>query len=113
MSEGNRDIVLCLRGVRTFEPSIRFPLDVSLIPLLKKSTHLPVIVDPSHASGRKDLVGPLAKAAIAAGADGLMIEVHSNPEEALSDSKQQLTPKEFKELMGELKKVAGAVGRKI
>jgi len=113
LSEGNKNVILCLRGVRTFEPAIRFPLDVSLIPLLKGTTHLPIIVDPSHATGKKELVGPLAKAAIAAGADGLLIEVHRNPEEALSDAKQQLTPEEFKKLVNELKKVAEAVGRKV
>lgn len=113
MSEGNKNVILCLRGVRTFEPEIRFPLDVSYIPLIKESCHLPVIVDPSHWTGKTSLVPAASKASIAAGADGLIIEVHPNPKKAVSDAGQQLTPAQFAKLMPELRKVAEAVGRKI
>jgi 3-deoxy-7-phosphoheptulonate synthase len=113
MSRGNHQVILCERGIRTFETSTRNTLDLSAVPLLKQITHLPVIVDPSHGVGKWDLVAPMAKAAVAAGADGLMIEVHSNPEEALSDGEQSLKPDHFKRLMGELKAVAEAVGREI
>jgi len=110
-SEGNRRIILCERGIRTFETTTRNTLDISAIPVLKGETHLPVVVDPSHAGGRWDMVAPLAKAAIAAGADGLMIEVHPDPENALCDGAQSLKPMKFNELMKELKKIAEAVGR--
>ncbi len=113
MSKGNRNVILCERGIRTFETATRNTLDLSAVPVLKKLTHLPVVVDPSHGVGRWDLVAPMAKAAIAAGADGLMIEVHTNPEEALSDGEQSLRPNDFKKLMKELKPIAAAIGRKI
>jgi len=113
MSRGNQKVILCERGVRTFETATRNTLDLSAVPLLEKLTHLPVIVDPSHGVGRWDLVPPMSKAAIAAGADGLMIEVHTSPEEAMSDGEQSLKPDVFQKLMEELKPVAAAVGREI
>jgi 3-deoxy-7-phosphoheptulonate synthase len=113
MAGGNHQVILCERGIRTYETATRNTLDLSAIPVLKQLTHLPVIVDPSHAVGKWDLVAPMAKAAVAAGADGLIIEVHPNPEEALSDGEQSLKPKMFKQLMDELKPIALAVGREI
>lgn len=113
LSEGNKNVILCYRGIRTFEPEIRFPLDTATIPLLKEKTHLPVLVDPSHSTGKASLVGPVSKAAIAAGSDGLMVEVHPSPEKALSDKGQQLTPEQFSTLMRELRPVAEAVGREL
>jgi 3-deoxy-7-phosphoheptulonate synthase len=113
MSKGNQNIILCERGIRTFETATRNTLDLSAVPVLRKLTHLPVVVDPSHGVGKWDLVAPMAKAAVAAGADGLIIEVHTNPEEALSDGEQSLRPNDFKKLMKELKPVAAAVGREI
>jgi len=110
-AEGNHKIILCERGIRTFETAVRNTLDLSAVPVLKEETHLPVIVDPSHAVGRWDFVAPLAKAAIAVGADGLMIEVHSDPENALCDGAQSLRPDKFAVLMKDLKKIAAAVGR--
>lgn len=113
MSKGNQNVILCERGIRTFETATRNTLDISAVPVLKKLTHLPVVVDPSHGVGKWDLVAPMAKAAVAAGADGLIIEVHINPEEALSDGEQSLRPDDFKKLMRELKPIAAAVGREI
>ena len=113
MAHGNRDVVLCERGIRTFEPGTRNTLDISAIPVLKEETHLPVIVDPSHAGGRAALVAPLAFAAIAAGADGLMIEVHPEPECARSDGEQSLTPAAFADLMTRLAPFAAAAGRSL
>lgn len=113
MAHGNRDVVLCERGIRTFESITRNTLDVAAIPVLKMETHLPVIVDPSHAGGRTDLVAPLSFAAIAAGADGLIIEVHPDPETALSDGDQSLTPPAFASLMHSLGAFADAVGREL
>jgi 3-deoxy-7-phosphoheptulonate synthase len=113
MAGGNHNVILCERGIRTYETATRNTLDLSAVPVLKQLTHLPVIVDPSHAVGKWDLVAPMAKAAVAAGADGLIIEVHQNPEEALSDGEQSLKPKIFKQLMDELKPIARAVGREI
>jgi 3-deoxy-7-phosphoheptulonate synthase len=113
MSKGNQKIILCERGIRTFETATRNTLDLSAVPLLKQLSHLPVIVDPSHAVGKLSLVAPMAKAAVAAGTDGLLIEVHTNPEEALSDGEQSLKPDEFHKLMEELKPIAAAVGREI
>ncbi len=113
MAGGNHDVILCERGIRTYETATRNTLDLSAVPVLKQLTHLPVVVDPSHAVGKWDLVAPMAKAAVAAGADGLIIEVHPNPEEALSDGEQSLKPKMFKQLMDELKPIAQAVGREI
>lgn len=112
-AEGNRKIILCERGIRTYETETRNTLDLSAVPLLKQYSHLPVFVDPSHATGRWDLVAPMALAGIAAGADGLLIEVHPNPEVALSDGPQSLKPLKFAALMQVLKKVAEAVGREI
>jgi 3-deoxy-7-phosphoheptulonate synthase len=111
MAAGNSDVVLCERGIRTFETSTRSTLDVSAIPVLKEETHLPVIVDPSHAGGRARLVIPLALASIAAGADGIMVEVHPDPGAALSDGDQSLTLAMFAELMRAAAPVARAVGR--
>ena len=111
MSEGNDQIVLCERGIRTFETYTRNTLDVSAIPAVKKLSHLPVVVDPSHAAGLWWMVEPLAKAAVAVGADGLLIEVHNNPEAALCDGAQSLRPERFARLMGELKGIARIVGR--
>ena len=113
LAAGNFNCILCERGIRTFEDATRFTLDLNAVPLIKQLSHLPVIVDPSHGTGKWDLVGPMAKAAIAAGADGLIIEVHSNPEDAFSDGEQSLVPKRFSEMMKELKAIAEAVGRKI
>ncbi|MGD1075166.1 MAG: 3-deoxy-7-phosphoheptulonate synthase [Thermodesulfovibrionales bacterium] len=113
MSKGNHEVILCERGIRTFETATRNTLDLSAIPVLKNLTHLPVVVDPSHGVGKWDLVAPMAKAAVAAGADGLLIEVHSNPEEAMSDGEQSLKPDDFQRLMEELKPIAAAVGREI
>jgi len=100
--EGNSNIILCERGIRTFETYTRNTLDLSAVPIMKKLTGLPVIVDPTHATGRKDLLSSMCKASIAAGADGIMVEVHPKPEEALSDPKQQLNFEEFSELIREL-----------
>jgi 3-deoxy-7-phosphoheptulonate synthase len=113
MSRGNKNVMLCERGIRTFESQYRNTLDLSCVPTLKELSHLPVIVDPSHATGKWALVAPMAKAAIAAGADGLLIEVHSNPECALCDGEESLKPAKFKELMRDLKKIAEAVGREL
>jgi 3-deoxy-7-phosphoheptulonate synthase len=111
LAEGNYAVILCERGIRTFETATRFTLDLNAVPVLNELTHLPVIVDPSHGTGRWSYVKAMAKAAIAAGADGLIVEVHPNPAEALSDGPQSLRPAIFKELMAELKLVAAAVGR--
>jgi len=111
LAEGNEQVILCERGIRSFEDSVRFSLDISSIPVVKKSSHLPVIVDPSHAAGHYDLVAPLAKAAVAAGADGLIIEVHPNPQEALVDGVQSLNIARFEKLMAELRPIAESVGR--
>jgi 3-deoxy-7-phosphoheptulonate synthase len=113
MSRGNHEVILCERGIRTFETATRNTLDLSAVPLLKQLTHLPVVVDPSHGVGKWDLVAPMAKAAVAAGADGLLIEVHTNPEEAMSDGEQSLRTDAFRKLMEELGPVASAVGREI
>lgn len=111
LAEGNNKVVLCERGIRTFEDSIRFSLDISAIPVIKKFSHLPVIVDPSHAAGHYSLVPAIAKAAIAAGADGLLIEVHPNPQDALVDGLQSLSVPNFITLMKELRPIAESVGR--
>ncbi len=111
LAGGNEGVILCERGIRTFEDSTRFSLDISSIPVIKRFSHLPVIVDPSHAAGHYALVPAMAKAAIAAGADGLLIEVHPNPKEALVDGLQSLTPSDFSRLMEELRAIAAAVGR--
>jgi len=111
LAGGNDQVILCERGIRTFEDSTRFSMDISSIAVIKKSSHLPIIVDPSHAAGHHSLVPSISKAAIAAGADGLLIEVHPKPEAALVDGLQSLTPKNFTILMQELKLIAEAVGR--
>ncbi len=113
LSEGNFDVIMCERGIRTFEDATRFTFDVNAIPVLKSLTHLPVIADPSHATGKWGLVEPCSKAAIAAGADGLIIEVHPNPEEAFSDGEQSLYPKVFAGMIKNLRKVARSVGREL
>ena len=111
LSAGNPNVILCERGIRTFETATRFTLDLNAVPVLKKLSHLPVVVDPSHGTGHWDLVAPMAKGSVACGADGLIIEVHPRPEEALSDGPQSLKPSKFAQLMRELRPVAEAVGR--
>lgn len=113
LSEGNMNVILCERGIRTFENATRNTLDLSAVAVIKQLSHLPVIVDPSHATGKWDLVLPMSMAAIASGCDGLMVEVHANPEEALSDGAQSLKPEKFKELMSMARNVAKAVGRTV
>lgn len=112
MSEGNSQIIMCERGIRTFENHTRNTLDISAIPAVKHLSHLPVIVDPSHAAGKWGMVAPLSKAAVAAGVDGLLIEVHPCPEEALCDGGQSLTPSNYSQLLREIVPIADAVGRK-
>lgn len=113
MSEGNKNVILCERGIRTFETATRNTLDLNAVPVIKKLSHLPVVVDPSHGTGEWDLVPALSRASIAAGADGLIIEVHPRPEAAMSDGAQSLKPDTFAELMKDLKKIAKAVGREL
>ncbi len=111
MSEGNHQVILCERGIRTFEAYTRFTLDLSCIPIIKRLSHLPILVDPSHSTGNWRWISSMSKAALAAGADGLMVEMHPNPAEALCDGPQSLNPENFKELMQELKVIASAVGK--
>jgi 3-deoxy-7-phosphoheptulonate synthase len=113
LSRGNYNVILCERGIRTFETATRFTLDLNAVPALKRETHLPVFVDPSHGTGVRDYVAPMARAAVAAGADGLMIEVHPDPAKALSDGAQSLLPEQFAALVAEVRRVAEAVGREI
>jgi 3-deoxy-7-phosphoheptulonate synthase len=113
MSGGNYDVVLCERGIRTFENSTRNTLDISAIPVVKKLSHLPIIADPSHGTGRRDKVAPLARAAVAAGADGLMIEVHNDPDNALSDGAQSIYPEQYSTLTHELSIIAKAIGKQM
>jgi 3-deoxy-7-phosphoheptulonate synthase len=113
MAGGNYDVILCERGIRTFESYTRNTLDISAIPVIKKLSHLPIIVDPSHGTGRRDKVPPMARATVAAGGDGLLIEVHDDPEKALSDGAQSLYPAQFEQLMKELRMIAPAVGRTV
>ena len=113
LNEGNRDVILCERGVRGFSKVTRNTLDVSAVPVIHQSSHLPVVIDPSHGTGVRSLVTPMALAGVAAGADGVMVEVHPRPEEALSDGAQSLRPPELTELMEQIRKVANAVGRSI
>ncbi len=113
LAGGNQQVILCERGIRTFESATRNTLDISAIPVVKKRSHLPIVVDPSHGTGRRDKVIPMARAAIAAGADGLLIEVHPDPEMALSDGAQSLYPEQFDRLMGELRVIAPVVGRRL
>ncbi|HPQ46428.1 MAG TPA: 3-deoxy-7-phosphoheptulonate synthase [Clostridia bacterium] len=113
MSEGNTQVILCERGIRTFEKYTRNTLDVSAVPAIKRLSHLPIIVDPSHATGMGWMVMPMARAAVAAGTDGIMIEVHNDPENALSDGNQSITPEDFSEMMNSLRIISGAIGRRI
>jgi len=113
LEAGNPRVILCERGIRTFEPATRNTLDLSAVALLRELTHLPVIADPSHGTGRRDLVVPMALAAIAAGADGLLVEVHPDPDQALSDGPQSLTPAQLQDLVTRARAVAGAVGRTV
>ncbi len=113
LSGGNTDVILCERGIRTFETATRNTFDISAIPVVKKLSHLPVVADPSHGAGRRDMVVPMARAAVAAGADGLIIEVHTDPDHALSDGAQSMFPAQFDRLMAELRIIAPAIGRSI
>jgi len=113
LSGGNYDVILCERGIRTFETYTRNTLDISAIPVVKKLSHLPIIADPSHGTGRRDKVAPMARAAVAAGADGLLVEVHHDPDRAWSDAAQTVGPEQFAEMMRQLRIIAGAVGRTI
>lgn len=113
MSGGNHEVIICERGIKTFETYTRNTLDISAIPVIKKLSHLPVVVDPSHGTGRRDKVPPMARAAVAAGADGLLIEVHNEPERALCDGAQSLLPEQFEKLMTQLRMIAPAVERKM
>lgn len=113
MARGNHKVILCERGIRTFETATRNTLDLSAVPVIKNLSHLPIIVDPSHATGRWELVASMARASVAAGADGVMIEVHANPEEALCDGEESIKPAKFRALMEELKKIAHAIGREL
>src|SRR5579875_1918856 len=113
LAGGNYNVILCERGIRTFETYTRYTMDISAIPVVKKLSHLPIVADPSHGTGRRDKVAPMARAAIAAGADGLLIEVHPDPVHALSDGAQSLPPEQFEELMAQLRMIAPAVGRSL
>ena len=113
MSGGNYNVILCERGIRTFETYTRNTLDIAAIPVIKKLSHLPMIADPSHGTGRRDKVPAMARAAVAAGADGLLIEVHNDPDHALSDGAQSLDPATFAQLMAELRIIAPAIGRRM
>ena len=113
LAGGNVDVILCERGIRTFENATRNTLDISAIPVVKGLSHLPIFVDPSHGTGRRDKVATLARAAVAAGADGLLIEVHCDPDQALSDGAQSMFPGQFERLMAELRIIAPAIGRSI
>jgi len=113
LAGGNGQVILCERGIRTFETYTRNTLDISAIPVVKQRSHLPIVVDPSHGTGRREKVTPMARAAVAAGADGLIIEVHNNPEKALSDGPQSLYPDQFDRLMGELRIIAPVLGRTV
>ena len=113
LAGGNHEVILCERGIRTFETALRNTFDISAIPVVQQATHLPIIADPSHATGFRDKVASMARAAVAAGADGLMVEVHYDPEKALSDGPQSLFPDQFEELMEQLRQIAAAIGRTI
>jgi 3-deoxy-7-phosphoheptulonate synthase len=113
LSGGNYEVILCERGIRTFETYTRNTMDISAIPIVKKLSHLPMIADPSHGTGRRDHVLPMARAAVAAGADGIIVEVHQDPDKALSDGAQTLKPEQFTELMSQLRIIASAVGRTV
>jgi 3-deoxy-7-phosphoheptulonate synthase len=113
VKEGNNQVILCERGIRTFERSTRYTLDIGAVPVLKQETHLPVIVDPSHAAGRRELVLPLARAAVAAGADGIIVEAHPRPEEALCDGPQQIPTAEFEAFADEIRALVALMGSEI
>ncbi|MDQ2929546.1 MAG: 3-deoxy-7-phosphoheptulonate synthase [Gemmatimonadota bacterium] len=113
LASGNKDVILCERGVRTFDPATRNMFDITAIPIVKQLSHLPIVADPSHGTGIRDLVTPMARAAVAAGADGILVEVHPNPERALSDGAQSLYPEQFAQLVGELRSISAAIGRTI
>jgi len=113
MSEGNYQVILCERGVRTFTDHTRNTLDLSIIPAVQRVSHLPILVDPSHGTGKRDSVLPMARAGVAAGADGVIVEVHNHPEKALSDGPQSLYPEQFERMMNELEQIAPVVGRRI
>ena len=113
LAGGNQNIILCERGIRTFENYTRNTLDISAIPVVQKLSHLPIIADPSHGTGRRDKVPPMARAAVAAGADGLLVEVHPNPEKAISDGAQSLYPHQFEALIRELGQIAAVLGRSL
>jgi 3-deoxy-7-phosphoheptulonate synthase len=113
MSEGNYEVILCERGVRTFADHARNTLDLSIIPAVRRLSHLPILVDPSHATGKRDSILPMARAAVASGADGILVEVHNHPEKALSDGPQSLYPEQFARMMDELEQIAPVVGRKL
>ncbi len=113
LSEGNAQVILCERGVRSFDPATRNLFDLTAIPLVKKLSHLPMVADPSHGTGIRDKVTPMARAAVAAGADGILVEVHPTPDRALSDGAQSLFPDQFASLVGELRAIAGAIGRSV
>jgi 3-deoxy-7-phosphoheptulonate synthase len=113
LAGGNGDVILCERGIRTFETATRNTFDVSAIPVVKKLSHLPIVADPSHGAGRRDMVAPMARAAVAAGVDGLIIEVHHDPDRALSDGAQSMFPAQFERVMAELRIIAPAIGRSI
>jgi 3-deoxy-7-phosphoheptulonate synthase len=111
LAEGNHEVILCERGVRGFDSATRNVFDITAIPLVRTLSHLPIVADPSHATGRRELVTPMARAAVAAGADGVMIEVHPKPEEALSDGMQSLDAEQFEQLMREIRVITDAIGR--
>jgi 3-deoxy-7-phosphoheptulonate synthase len=113
LNQGNTRVMLCERGIRTFEDHTRFTLPLATVPYLHQTTHLPVVVDPSHGTGKASLVATMARAAVAAGADGLMVEVHPDPENALSDGFQALTPTAFRQMMTECRQIAAAIGREL
>lgn len=113
MAGGNNNVILCERGIRSYDSQTRNVLDIAAVPVLKRLTHLPVVIDPSHAAGRRDIIIDLARAAVAVGADGLLVEIHPNPEKSISDADQALTFDDFAQLMEEIKPVAKAVGRSV
>jgi 3-deoxy-7-phosphoheptulonate synthase len=113
LAGGNYNVILCERGIRTFDTYLRNTLDIAAIPVIQKLSHLPIFADPSHGTGRRDKVGAMARAAVAAGADGLLIEVHNDPDHALSDGAQSLEPTQFAQLMSEIRIIAPAVGRRV
>jgi 3-deoxy-7-phosphoheptulonate synthase len=113
LAGGNMNVMFCERGIRTYEPSTRFTLDLSAVPAIKRASHLPIIIDPSQGTGRRDMVAAMSKAAVACGADGLLIEVHPHPEDAMSDGQQTLDTEQFAQLMNDLKPIAQAVGRSL